>query len=234
MRRLSDSAPWPFRAHAPFLAFASRLRDLRPQRIAEPSPTIRSRARGIRFVAFPQDFPAWHTLTRQPPQLSGGSCRGTFSATPVVSMPCRQSHERPACASRRVAVAVLALISGCSDSASSGGAGEADASSSSDARLSEASCQELEGSAGELVRSVQECETDADCIVISSEAPCLVPFLCSIVVSARADRESFEEQAIALGEAYFDGCRSCAMANCVPPDALSVACSTSTKLCEIQ
>jgi hypothetical protein len=85
-------------------------------------------------------------------------------------------------------------------------------------------CGALEQAASDLLASVNQCETDADCSVTSVFAPCLSAFLCYSSVNESTDLESLRQQAELLAAEYGKAACGCVMADCVDPESLSPSC----------
>ncbi|MET0343121.1 MAG: hypothetical protein ABW252_19085 [Polyangiales bacterium] len=96
------------------------------------------------------------------------------------------------------------------------------------------SCETLQDQARRLLPAYQRCEQDSDCAIDSSiRAPCLLPFLCPIVVNPRAELASLAESAERLGATYQRFCSDqCPVARCASPESRRAYCDTATHLCK--
>jgi hypothetical protein len=112
------------------------------------------------------------------------------------------------------------------------------ACSSDDAETSESGsgasslgCSDRDDMSSALLTSVQDCSSDADCILTPVDADCLEAFICPVPVNADTDLEGLEQDAQEIADRYEFSCRVCASANCAPP--AGVRCDTASGRCQV-
>jgi len=100
--------------------------------------------------------------------------------------------------------------------------------------LDPACAEEYQTRASEVLASVAQCESDADCVLANREPGCLTPFLCSKAIAVGNDA-AYEDAATQLIDEYIAECGNfCAEADCVGPEQLRAACDTSIGQCVIE
>ena len=96
-------------------------------------------------------------------------------------------------------------------------------------------CPELEDEARALRDEAAACSAGDSCMFvnmydIAGENNCLLPFQCDKPVNANTDLEALRSRARRIVK-DFDGCNTCAMADCMPTDMLVLRCDETLGRC---
>jgi hypothetical protein len=99
-------------------------------------------------------------------------------------------------------------------------------------------CTEAEAKASALIAEVSACTPGDPCEVFpirqsfGPQGACLLPFLCSVGITAGTDRASL----VARARAIVDGrnCTSCAIAKCRADDTLEAYCDEPSRRCTLR
>ncbi len=96
-------------------------------------------------------------------------------------------------------------------------------------------CPELEDEAEALTDEAAACSPGDSCVFanmyeIAGENNCLLAFQCHQPVNANTDLGAMRKRARRIVKDY-DGCNTCAVASCVPPDMLVLRCDETLGRC---